>query len=594
MPRAEVTVEVEQATYDGLQALLDHEARSAMAEGQYERALKFFKRLLQIDPYDVKAMRECGRVANALGDFQYAAEAFARVDDLNGTAPDPEIHYLRAEALMALGKKDEAWREYGVTEKELGKGPHDRQGSLWLARIALLRGDHKKAISYYEPLLRQDDPSTKTYEEVLMYEIEAYIQGKEWDVAERLIRGYLADHPDHERAKALLAWCLEGSGRVEEELALRKDFAADDANKAQKTLEYARALERANEYGAALGRYREAASLGVAEASDGIIRLQRRRSPEMGAGALMRTDPSGDVTGWVAGATMPFGERFRLAVSALSETSSNGLPGVEERRSTAASAWGIFTTPRGAVVALGPTVRLDDEARDAFGGSAILQSSPQRDVQLQVRGDGNVPWHESASVLRDDGRMDTLGATLYLKSVVSSRRVLASIGGQARRLGLEPLMGLPDVRALQIFGSAGVDVTLHSSDRVVRGESFDSQMLAPRSLSEAIVVSYRHYEMTSDNPFPGRVVLVERSSIDELSAVARRVIDRKGMFGAELRGGVGYDWVRYVEQWRAGASLLMAATATSRLTVDYDVASESGTGLSGRRHLGSVNLHVDL
>ena len=50
MPRAEVTVEVEQATYDGLQALLDHEARAAMAEGQYERALKFFKRLLQIDP----------------------------------------------------------------------------------------------------------------------------------------------------------------------------------------------------------------------------------------------------------------------------------------------------------------------------------------------------------------------------------------------------------------------------------------------------------------------------------------------------------------------------------------------------------------
>jgi hypothetical protein len=119
-------------------------------------------------------------------------------------------------------------------------------------------------------------------------------------------------------------------------------------------------------------------------------------------------------------------------------------------------------------------------------------------------------------------------------------------------------------------------------------------MLAPRSLSEAIVVSYRHYEMTSDNPFPGRVVLVERSSIDELSGVARRVLDRKGMFGAEVRGGLGYDWVRYVEQWRAGASLLMAATATSRLTVDYDVASESGTGLSGRRHLGSVNLHVDL
>jgi hypothetical protein len=49
-----------------------------------------------------------------------------------------------------------------------------------------------------------------------------------------------------------------------------------------------------------------------------------------------------------------------------------------------------------------------------------------------------------------------------------------------------------------------------------------------------------------------------------------------------------------VRIWRAGASALISATSSSRLTFDYDVASESGTGLSGRRHAGSVVLHVDL
>jgi hypothetical protein len=57
---------------------------------------------------------------------------------------------------------------------------------------------------------------------------------------------------------------------------------------------------------------------------------------------------------------------------------------------------------------------------------------------------------------------------------------------------------------------------------------------------------------------------------------------------------VGYDWIREVRQWRAGASLLLSATASSRLTLAYDANSESGTGLAGQRHTGWVILHVDL
>jgi len=592
--RAAVTVDVDPPAYDGLQALLDFEARAALGEGDFPRAMRFFQRLLQIDPYDVRAMREAGRVANAMGRFDEAIEVLSRVDDLDGTVKDPEIHFLRAEALLALGRKDEAWREFGRTEQELGTGPHDRQGTMWLARIAVHRGDYDAAIRLYEPLLREDDPGSATYAEVLLAEVEVHIKAGHWEVAQMLLRDFLKDNPKHQRARELLAWCMESSGNIKEELALRAEFARDKTDRPQKTFEYARALERASEYSAALGRYREARSLGVAEASDGILRLERKVAPEVGGGGVIRTDPSGSVAGWLVGGTMPLAGHFRLALSAFSET-SNGGPVMEQATSTYASGWGIWTSHAGSALALGATQRLDDSPREGLGGSAIAQTSGQRDVQLQVRGDMNVPWHESASVMRYDGVQDTVGGTLYLKSKVSERRVLASVGGQARWLGLEPLPYVPMDRARQLFASAGVDLTLSGmADRVVRGEAFDNEMLAPRSLTQATVVSYRHYEMTSDNPFPGRVVLVERSSIDELSGVIRHVFGPRGVVGAELRGGLGYDWVRYVDQWRAGASLLVAATLGSRLTFDYDVASESGTGLTGRRHLGSVVLHVDL
>src|SRR5688572_12901178 len=53
----EVTVEVAEPKYDGLQTLLDEEARLALAEGKFRRARRLFLRLLDIDPTDVRAMR---------------------------------------------------------------------------------------------------------------------------------------------------------------------------------------------------------------------------------------------------------------------------------------------------------------------------------------------------------------------------------------------------------------------------------------------------------------------------------------------------------------------------------------------------------
>ena len=595
-PRAsqtEITVAVDEPRYDGFQAFLDAEARIALSEGKYQRALGLFSRLVHIDPHDVRALRESGRIAHALGEFSLAASVLGRVDQLDGTAPDPELRFIRAECLYAMGKKGEAMKEYDRVERELGPGPHDRRGTLWLARVAIVRGDLGRAIDLYEGLLRNDYPGSPTYSEALILEIEAYATAKRWSDAEVAVRELLRHQPDHARGKELLAWVLESQGKLEEEIAVRAEIADGNQEGARESYEYARALERANEYSAALGRYRQASAMGLREASDGIIRIQRRLAPEVGGGYTVRDDPSGTVSGWQAGVTVPLGPRVRLAATMVDETASAAV-GMDARPLSTASGWGVVTGKRGSVLALGTTVTFDQDETRGVGGSAVLQSSPQRDAQLQVRGDVGLPWRESASTVRDGGAFDALGATVYLKSQVSSRRVLASFGTQLRRLTLEPKIGLPDNPALQLFGSAGVDVTLTSAPRVVRGESYDGEMLGQRSLSHATVLSYRHYELAGDNPFGQRLVLVERSSIDELSGVVRRVIDRRGVLGAELRAGLAYDWVRYVQQWRAGASLLVAAHQRGRLALDYDVASESGTGLVGRRHLASVVLHVDL
>ena len=173
---------------------------------------------------------------------------------------------------------------------------------------------------------------------------------------------------------------------------------------------------------------------------------------------------------------------------------------------------------------------------------------------------------------------------------------IGRVRGGCGELGLGAVGDLPATdHALQTFGSAGVDYVLSSSPRrILRGEVLDEGMLWPVSFGQAVVASYRHYELASDDPFGMRLALVDRSAVDEVSMLVRRVFDARGIVGGELRGGVGYDQAREVRLWRAGGSLTLAATATTRLSVLYDITNERGAGITGRRHAGGVSLHVDL
>lgn len=595
----EVTISVDSQAYDGFQTLVEEEARLALSKGEYERAWQLFWKLVQIDPYDLPALRECGRIAHALGKLETAVDLLGRVARLSGGQPDPELHYLRGEALFALGRKDEAAVEWEITERELAVAPVERRGQMWLARIAALRGDVDRAVALYTPLY-DDVRDDAGHAEISILLIEAHVINRRWSEAERRLRELLAEQPDHARARELLAWVLENRGRADEVLALRAVFAEEWTDHPRKTVEYARALENSYRYSEALDRYRHAHWLGVDGTEADVSRLERRLAPELGGGLSMRDDPSGDVTGWTVGASLPLGGRNRLAITGAREETSGSLD-MQELTSTSGTAMFSRRTTRGGLMAFGATVR-DSELGTGVGASALVHTSPARRWQLHLRTDYNQPWRESSSTIRQDGAYDAANLSLFASPF--TRRLLWSAGVQGRRLTLDSSAGMSSAipgtaeapsHAHQLFGFGGLDVILRNDHgRLARGEVLDGEMLAPRVLASSTVLSYRHYELTSEDPFGARLVLVERSSIEEVSAISRHVLDNAGRLAAELRGGIGYDWSREVRLWRAGGSALLSATPRSRLTLDYDVASETRTGLSGRRHIAQMVLHVDL
>jgi tetratricopeptide (TPR) repeat protein len=211
-------------SYDSLQSLIDDEARDAMASGDYARASFLFWRLLQINPNDVKALRESGRCAQALGNFTYAEKTLARVAELQKGVPDPEVHYLRGEALLALHRDDEAKAEFARAELLLPRGPKDRLGSLWLARIHALRGELDRAEALYKVWLT-DYVGSSEYAEIMTLRAEAHILSRDWEKARMLVAELVDHQPGNQRGRELLAWILEAKGDIDDELALRRSIA---------------------------------------------------------------------------------------------------------------------------------------------------------------------------------------------------------------------------------------------------------------------------------------------------------------------------------------------------------------------------------
>jgi hypothetical protein len=255
------------------------------------------------------------------------------------------------------------------------------------------------------------------------------------------------------------------------------------------------------------------------------------------------------------------------------------------------SAQAVLTAMTGAVLSVSPILHVNAVDETLVGASAEFRARPVRELELHLAAQARMPWNESASTLREGGLVDSATATVYATPFGS--RILFGVAGRASRFSLAQL---PDAvsDAWQLFGVVGVDVVVATDpSKRARGEILDRQLLWPAAVASAAVVSLRHYELNGDDPFGVRLKLVEDSRLDEISTSLRQVLG-DGVFSLELRAGFGRDWLREMNLWRAGGTLLLSVVPRSRITLDYDVSTESRTGLTGRRHTATMSLHVDL
>jgi hypothetical protein len=160
-------------------------------------------------------------------------------------------------------------------------------------------------------------------------------------------------------------------------------------------------------------------------------------------------------------------------------------------------------------------------------------------------------------------------------------------------------LGSPSTRrtkAWQTLAVAGADLVVWTKPgTAVRGEMLDEALIAPTTLSSALTVAWRHYDvLTQATPEFARIIgIAPRGSVDEAS-VATTVASPGGDVGLDLRAGIARDSARRARVWRAGGALIWAPRPTTRFALEYEQATEVATGLVGQRRAGWMSFHVDL
>ena len=214
-------------------------------------------------------------------------------------------------------------------------------------------------------------------------------------------------------------------------------------------------------------------------------------------------------------------------------------------------------------------------------------------ASMNVRGGWNEQWAEAPITIHEGGRMT--GATGHLYLFPRSRIVLFDLGAQLRSLFIDPQDpggAPPEAQQRLFFG--GVDFNLWSSPgRILRGEALDEKMLRRTYLTDAGVLSYRHYELFTAASPDFRIALAPRASIDNGTLAIRKVLFG-GRLGFDIHGGIGYDNQRLKMLAQAGGVVVLSASWSSRLLASYDMSHETATGIPGTLHIGWLTYHADI
>ncbi len=601
---------------------LRKQAAETLARGDMDKARQEFEEILKALPYDASAERDAARAAEAAGRFEYAAEALEKAHHFGAHERDPELHYLRGEALYTLGRDDEAAREQQIAELEIGPNPTDRASKLWLARIDARKGYIVLADRIYESML---PPPPKFDEEVALNQADAHLMNKDWEGGARVLKRYLSLDPKNVRAREMLAWALEADGDLEGELQVRRSLAEDLPTAAHQK-DYGRALERASNFRAASHEY-HAALTATATAGDGpdntlvvsYDRMRYRTTPEVAAGGQVRSDPQ--AWSWRAqtGGAVPFGAHHQVGALIwrddaqdwnANHTLTPGMNAVREIGSvTGGGAYVMFGHRSGGSLLLGAdarysTARGEDGSglqtygprrETSFGGNTELDAPIGKNVQVNVHGDLNEQWNDAPVTVEEGGKMTGVTAHLYL--FPKDRLFLFDGGVQERHLTLRPINpGDASPASNQTLAWGGLDFNLWSDGtRLVRGESLDERMVRRTALNDAGVLTYRHYELFASMPpeFYSRISLYKRASIDNGSFIFRKVI-AGGRVGFEVHGGLGYDNVQDQTLEQGGTAIVWASSWSTRLLVTYDIVHQTTIGLPGTLQIGWVTFHADL
>jgi tetratricopeptide (TPR) repeat protein len=596
----------QQKTIKGLRT----EADATLSSGDFDRARREFEQILKIAPNDASAQRDAARAAQAAGEFEYSAEALERAHHFEGHKRDPELHYLRGEALFVLGRIDEARREHRIAELEMGDFPTDRMEKLWLARIYARRGFYVLADRIYDRMW-PDAPSFDA--EVGLNQADAHVMNEDWDGAIRVLGRYLSRDSGNIRGREMLAWALEVKGDLDAELAVRQGLVVD-APTAANLNDYGRALERAADYPGARDEYADALRAGATDPAGTLatsaLRMRLRMTPELAGAFSARSDSQANALRLQAGLALPFGQRHVVSMVTWRDESRGGFPSASgsvtglgaavqlvARGGASLIAGGDVRYDSASVsgnIAAGGTVPRSDRQTWRAGAQAEVDALLGAYAQINAHGGYDEQWAESPITIQEGGTADAVTAHFFL--FPRDRRLLLDAGTQLRRLTLAPRIGDAEPHADQALFFIGGDIMLWNNPlRLLRGEFVDEHMLRRTYLNDAGVLSYRHYQLFSDSDpaFQSRIALAPRASIDNLSLAIRKVFAR-GRVGLDLRGGGGYDNERKRTLSQAGVSLLIAPTWFSRIGLSYDMSHETATGLSGTLHTGWVTYHADL
>jgi tetratricopeptide (TPR) repeat protein len=584
------------------------EATKALAAGDFEGAQRKFEEVLAILPGDASAARDAARAAEATGKFEYAADELEEAHDFDEHRADPELHYLRGEALYALNRVESARNEHRIAELEIGSST-DRMKKLWLARIYARRGELARADAVYESLW---PPAPQFDAEAAINQAEAHVLNHDWPGAQGVIERLLARDPRNLRARELLAFVLELRGDLDHELPVREGVATDEPSTVSLG-GWGRALERAEDFPGAYGRYKDAQAMSHGDAdatlATALLRMHYRTTPEATGGFIARRDPQADSLRAEAGVALPFGARQSLSVLGWYDaTSGKVLRGnvlVPGGGSASGVSSALTLSARGGLSAsVGAELRSASPAaagvepgfapgRTHVGANAEVVLPFLDHTETLLHGDLNRQWNDAPVTISEGGSVDGAGGQLF--AFPRSRRFLAVLGGEWRRFRLAPRSAADDPTSTQTLFLGGGDLVLWNDPaKQVRGEFLEDKMVRRAYLSDAGILSYRHYQLfgNSSPDFASRIVLAPRGAIDSGSMVIRKAF-ASGRGGLELRGGLGYDSERNVSLYNYGASVIAVPFWSSRVLVSYDRAKETATGFSGTRQAGWVTYHGD-